>query len=97
MLFRFEMGLKFPGTSLSRPGFLRRGVTDAVLKRDGNVPSRNDMAAYLAINGANTSEHDFNSDVGMASMLEDLAGIEPSIFLTSSTEGGLRSLRVGPE
>ena len=23
MLFRFEMGLKFPGTSLSRPGFLK--------------------------------------------------------------------------
>ena len=36
ILFRFDIGLKFPGTSLSNPGFFRRGVTDAILKRLGN-------------------------------------------------------------
>jgi len=43
--FRFDMGLQLEGRDLSSEGFLRRGVTEAVLKRVGNIPSEKERLA----------------------------------------------------
>ena len=92
MLFRFEIGRQLAGSPLSSPCFFNSGVTEATMKRDGNMPSRNDNAASLAMSGAKISEQDFGSDVGILSTIDDFPGVELRMCLTSSTVGGKMSL-----
>ena len=67
-----------------------------VVHRCGNTPSLKHSAASRAISGANMSELDFNTDVGMQSIGDDFAGIEQSSFFTSSTVGVVSASRSGP-
>ena len=69
ILLRFEIGRKFEGSDLSRPGFLIKGLTIPCLKIAGKQPSAKDKFANVQISSEKMSEHDFRSDVGMKSSL----------------------------
>ena len=84
ILLRFEIGRKFEGSDLSRPGFLIKGLTIACLKIAGKQPSAKDKFANVQISSEKTSEHDFRSDVGMKSSLHDLLGMLVNNFRTSA-------------
>ena len=47
--------------------FFNNGDTQAVLNRAGNTPSSKHSEARCAVSEANTSTHDFKTDVGMLS------------------------------
>ena len=59
---------------MSRHGFLRRGETEADLKRVGNIPWLNDRLARWAIRSEKTEGHDFRREEGMKSREEDFNG-----------------------
>jgi len=71
--------------------FFNRGVTDAVLKRDGNLPSLNDSMASRAMSFAKMSTDALMTDVGILSITDDFDGIALINLVTSSTDGGSRS------
>ena len=72
-------------------------MTDAILNRAGKQPSLNDSVASRAISFAKMSTDDLMTDVGMLSITDDFAGIALVNLLTSSSVGGSRWNRGGPE
>jgi hypothetical protein len=67
MLLRFDIGRKLDGTDESRFGFLRRGVTDAILKIEGKTPWLKERFASVAMISEKTELHDFSNDVAIKS------------------------------
>ena len=52
---------------MSRPGFLRMGVTEAVLKVDGTMPDSRDELIMSTMRGHRAGREDFTRVVGMGS------------------------------
>jgi len=80
-------------SSLDRVGFFRRGVTWAVLKVDGKMPSASDRLIRRVMGVSKTSMHDFSSWVGMGSRSQDLAGAVLISFKISVSVTGEKKLR----
>ena len=53
------------GIFLSRPGFLRGGVTWTSLKRDENVPSETERLTRIVMIAANTMEQNLIKKIGI--------------------------------
>ena len=51
----------------SKPGFLRMGVTAAVLKSEGTVPVESEEWMIAEIRGSKEGREDFTRDVGRGS------------------------------
>jgi len=73
---RFEIGRKLEGIEVSRPGFLRRGVTEVLLKHVGKTPSEKERFARVEMRSEKTELQDLRREVGMKSIIEDFAGNE---------------------
>jgi len=95
IVFKLDMGLKLAGSFTSIPAVLSSGETWASLNCVEKRPWLKDILASLAIRGAKTPLHRFNTDVGTKSMGDDSAGMVFRCFITSSTVAGVNSVSWG--
>jgi hypothetical protein len=68
--------------------FLRRGVTAAVLKESGKVPSEMAKLMMVVIGGSKESRQDLRRKVGMMSSEDEAEEDERIAFLTSWRSAG---------
>ena len=78
--------------SLSRDGFLSRGVMMASLNVSGKVPEVMDRLTIDVMTGASMTVHCFKIAVGIGSDSHCLSGDSPISLLISSTVVGVKSV-----
>ena len=82
--------------SFSSAGFFKRGRTIALLKDVGTTDVDSDILIIVVIVVATLSKQVFNKVVGIGSSSQALHGAFRIIFLTSSTEAGVKSVSERP-
>ena len=65
------------GSSGSRPGFFRVGITAAILKPEGTTPESSEQLMMVAIEGQMTGRQVFTKVVGIGpSLLEEVLALD---------------------
>ena len=67
MKFKLDIGRQLARSSGGRENFFRRGLTIAILKESGKIPSERDKLIRVVIGTSKASMEDFKSLVGIRS------------------------------